>query len=441
MFLCLVVGMKILVVESVWHGGESYAPFERLYLNTFGIYPSLHARQIASIASMNHEVLLASERYGPLPYERKWDVVIVHATLSATPHALEIASRFKKKNIPVVFAGYLGNVYPETIAGDADSILQGRGELEILECLEDIESGDFKTVYPAKSYDSSIKIPRMDLKNRGFSIVAPVEATRGCPHRCEFCMECGINKKPQYFKRPIEEVVEEIKKLPQKFLMFYDESLTVDIKYVSKLFEELKPLKKHFFCNGNVDVLAQNPDLVKLSKDAGCVSWLVGFESFSAQSLVQVKKSSNSLELYQTAVENIHKNKMSVIGSFMFGFDDEDKSVFCNTLKAISNLRIDAADFNVLTPIPGTPFYERLEAEGRILTKDWTRYSMHQAVFRPKKMSASDLEAGVRFMYETFYSPKNFLNTSFQSLHLGLYPSLLVLGRLGIAFSMGLRKN
>jgi len=433
--------MKILVVESVWHGGESYAPLERLYLNTFGIYPSLHARQIASNVSQNHDVVLASERYGPLPYEQNWDVVIVHATLSATPHALEIASCFKKRNIPVVFAGYLGNVYAETIGKFADSILQGRGELEIVECLKDFESKDLKTVYPAISYDSSIKIPRMDLKNRGFSVVAPVEATRGCPHRCEFCMECGINKKPQYFKRPIEEVVEEIRRLPQKFVMFYDESLTVDTKYVSKLFEALKPLKKHFFCNGNVDVLAQNSDLVKLSKEAGCVSWLVGFESFSKDSLAQVKKSSNSLELYQTAVENIHKNKMSVIGSFMFGFDDEDKSVFSNTIKAINNLRIDAADFNVLTPIPGTPLYERLEAEGRILTKDWTRYSMHQAVFTPRGMSAQDLEEGVRFMYQKFYSPKNFLKTSFQSLHRGLYPSLLVLGRLGIATSMGLRKN
>ena len=114
--------MRIVVVETVWHGGSRYAAFERFYLTVFGIYPSLHARQIASIcASSGHEVVVASERFGPLPYDVPWDLVIVHATLSATPHGIEIAKGFQSRGNRVVFAGYLGNVYPEEILSAVDS--------------------------------------------------------------------------------------------------------------------------------------------------------------------------------------------------------------------------------------------------------------------------------------------------------------------------------
>ncbi len=442
LFLCGVAGMKIVVVETVWHAGSRYAPFERWYLTAFGIYPSLHARQIASVvASQGHEVVVASERFGSIPYDEQWDLVIVHATLSATPHGVEIAKHFKSRGNRVVFAGYLGNVYPDEMLSHVDGVLQGRGELEIVDCLLDVESDSLKKVYSARPYDGSVCLPALKLNSQGFSLVAPVEATRGCPHRCDFCMECGMSKKALYFKRPIEDVVSEISALPEKFVMFYDESLTIDTSYAFELFEALKPLKKHFFCNGNVDVLGSDSELVKKSREAGCISWLVGFESFSAESLSEVGKSSNSLELYEQAVETIHKYDMSVIGSFMFGFDGECKDVFSSTLQGIDALGIDAADFNVLTPIPGTPLFDRLEKQNRILSRDWTKYSMHEAVFEPHLMSCEQLKSGVDWLYQQFYTPSKYIGSSISSLSRGIYPSLLVLARLGIAFSMGMKKK
>ena len=425
--------MKILVIENFWVAGRKLKSFEILLLNTFSILPTLYARQLAAITPKKHSVEVVDERYSTINFEEKYDIVLINFNFSSVMRAYEIADTFRRKSIPVVLSGWYASAVPEEAKIHANSVLIGKGELSWLRLLDDFEKNNLKPFYQPTKYDNSVKIPPTNVDIPGFVITGAIEATRGCPYRCEFCPEAIVPGGSQYYARPVDEVIAEIKSLPQKTLMFYDNSLTIDPGYSKSLFKKMKALNKKIFCNGNSDVLARDKELVRLSKEAGCVSWLVGFESVSQKTLDEIGKTSNRVEEYFQAVKNIHGHGMAVIGSFMFGFDSDTKDVFDETLKTIKELEIDVADFCILTPVIGTPVFNKLEKEGRILTKDWSKYDMKNVVFEPKNMTPEELLQGVRRMYAEFYSTSYTVKRVVKSLRLGLYPFFLVLARNAVA--------
>ena len=425
--------MKILVIENFWVAGRKLKSFEILLLNTFSILPTLYARQLAAITPKKHSVEVVDERYSTINFEEKYDIVLINFNFSSVMRAYEIADTFRRKSIPVVLSGWYASAVPEEAKIHADSVLMGKGELSWLKLLDDFEKNNLKPFYQPTKYDNSIKIPPTNVDIPGFVITGAIEATRGCPYRCEFCPEAIVPGDSQYYARPVDEVIAEIKSIPQKTLMFYDNSLTINPGYSKSLFKKMKALNKKFFCNGNSDVLARDKELVRLSKEAGCVSWLVGFESISQKTLDEIGKTSNRVEEYFQAVKNIHGHGMAVIGSFMFGFDSDTKDVFDETLKTIKELEIDVADFCILTPVIGTPVFNKLEKEGRILTKDWSKYDMKNVAFEPKNMTPEELLQGVRRMYIEFYSTSYTVKRVVKSLRLGLYPFFLVLARNAVA--------
>ena len=425
--------MKILIIENFWLGGRKIRLTEKLLLNTFSILPTLFARQLAAITPKKHVVEVVDERYSSINFNEKFDVVLINFNLSSVPRAYELADIFRKKGVTVVLSGWYPSVKSEEAKTHADSVLIGRNEINWLELLDDFEKNKLKPFYGPKKYDESLKIPPTNVELPGFVLTGALEATRGCPYKCEFCPEASIQKGAHYFTRPVDDVIDEIKSIPQKSIMFYDNSLTINTEYTKSLFKKMKGLNKKFFCNGNIDVLAKDKELVRLSKEAGCVAWLVGFESVSQKTLDEIGKSTNKVKEYFQAVKNIHANKMTVIGSFMFGFDSDTKDIFDETLKMIKELKIDLADFCILTPFPGTPLFNKLEKEGRIFTSDWSKYTMRNVVFDPKNMTSDDLLQGVIKMYIDFYSTKNTVKRIFRSLRFGIYPFFLVLARNTVA--------
>jgi len=430
--------MNILIVENIWIGDINYGFFDKTILTSFSILPTLYARKIAAITPKKHKVTLVNERYSKIEYDKSYDIVNINYSTSTAPRAYEIAKKFKDNGTIVVLSGLHASALPEEAKKHADSVLIGWGESSWLQLLEDFENNNLKSVYNPVKYDDSLKIPPTNVKLPGFVISGAIEATRGCPYKCDFCPEVSISEGSNFYARPVDEVVEEIKALPQKIFNFYDLSLTINPSYTKSLFRKMKNLNKHFSCNGNVDVLAKDIELVKLSKEAGCVSWLVGFESFSEQTLEKAGKKMNKVEEYAQAVENIHKNGMAVIGSFMFGFDTDTKQVFDETLEMIKDLKIDVVDFCVLTPFPGTPIFNRLDSEGRILTKDWSKYN-ENVVFKPKNMTPEELIRGVRKIYGGYYSILYSVKRVIRSFRLGFYPFILILER-NFAASMSHRR-
>ena len=421
--------MHILIVETVWMGGARYKFLEKTLLTAFSILPTLQARELAAITPKHHTVKVVNERYSPIEYNVTYDVVLINFVTSTAPRAYTIADMFRKKDVPVVLCGFHASGLPEEAKQHADSVLIGRNEYGWLTILEDLEQKRLQPFYYAPPYDASKKLPPTTLNLPGFVMTGAVEATRGCPYHCEFCPETHIQGGSTYFQRPIPEVIAEIQTIPQKTLMFYDASLTIDPSYTKELFREMKGLGKKFFCNGNVDVLANDTELVRLSKQAGCVAWLVGFESICQDTLQMIGKKTNTVMEYAQAVRNIHKNHMAIIGDFMFGFDTDTRDVFTKTLQAIEELEIDVADFSILTPLPGTPLFHKLEKEKRILTKDWTYYNMGHVVFTPKQMTPEELQQGVQEMYTKFYAPLNSMKRILRNLPRGVYPFFVIFAR------------
>ena len=430
--------MKILIVENIWIGDGKYGFFDKTLLTAFSILPTLYARKIAAITPKKHAVSVVNERYSKIDFDEPYDIVNINFTTSTALRAYEIAETFREKGITVVLSGLHASALPHEAKQHADSVLIGWGEINWLQLLEDFEKNRLKPLYEPERYGESVYIPPTNVELPGFVISGAIEATRGCPYKCDFCPEISYPSGSQFYARPVGDVVAEIKALPQKIFNFYDSSLTINPGYTKSLFRKMIGLHKHFSCNGNVDVLAHDKDLVKLSKEAGCVSWLVGFESVSQQTLGAVGKRTNKVEEYRQAVKNIHDNGMIVVGSFMFGFDTDTKDVFNETLRMIKELEIDIVDFCVLTPFPGTPIFDKLEKENRLLTKDWSKYKSN-VVFRPKNMTPDELLQGVREMYRDFYSTSYNVRRVIKSIRLGFYPFILMLER-NFAASMSHRR-
>jgi radical SAM superfamily enzyme YgiQ (UPF0313 family) len=208
---------------------------------------------------------------------------------------------------------------------------------------------------------------------------------------CKYCSvpHSKYGKKLQL--RPIEDVIKEISSFPTNYFCFLDSSVTLNIKYTKQLFKAMKGLNKRFSCNGNVNILHRDDELLKLAKNAGCIEWAIGFESISQKSLDLAGKQSNNVEEFSSTVNKIHDYGMHVKGNFMFGLDGDHPDIFDKTIDAINDWDLDLVGIRILTPYPGTPLFNQLEKEKRILTKDWSKYDACHVVFQPKYMTPEEL--------------------------------------------------
>jgi len=369
---------------------------------------SLALAQLAAVTPKKHEIEIIDEnRYELIDINKKYDLVGISFITQNAIRAYKIADEFRRKGIPVVLGGYHPSSLPEEAKQHADSVVIGEAELNWPKLLNDFENDQLKPFYRQEKPVDPRLIPLIRREiGLNFLHTNEVQATRGCPYRCDFC--CMQNVEGYTFrKRPIENVIEEIKGIKSKSVFFDDSSLTIDVEFTKELFGEMKSLNKYFQCHGNINTLAEDDELLKLSKEAGCLTWYIGFESISQESLNSVHKNTNKVEKYESAVKKIRKYGLSIRGMFVFGFDYDKKNIFNETLKKVKNWRLDVAYFMILTPFPGTPLYNRLDEEGRILTKDWSQYTESNVLFEPKNMTKEELYEGVRSMVENYYSFSN----------------------------------
>lgn len=403
--------------------------FDKSIFSVFSFVSSVYARQLAAVTPKKYSVKLI-ERNEDIDLNEACDVVHIHFKTAIANQAYKLADEFRKKGKIIVLSGSHPSALPKEAKFHADSVIIGSAENFWPSVLKDIERGKLKPFYESEDiinsktvYSNEIILPL------GVKFISAIEATRGCPYKCDFCQESNILYGSVFRTRPIEDVISEIKLLTQKFLLFCDVSMTIDPSYTKTLFKRMKGLNKKFLCEGNVDSLAKDDELLKLSYGAGCIEWTVGFESFAQQTLDGIHKKTNTVEDFSRVVEKIHKNKMAVLGNFMFGFEQDRPDVFEFTQESIANLGLDSARFSILTPYPGTPLYKKLEDEGRILTRDWSKYNRKTVVFEPKNMSKEELQNGFQRVTTKFNSISNLIYRNFKSLKLGFYPSLAVFGR------------
>jgi radical SAM superfamily enzyme YgiQ (UPF0313 family) len=172
---------------------------------------------------------------------------------------------------------------------------------------------------------------------------------------------------------------------------------------------------------GNLDFLAKDDELLKVASDAGLSMIIVGLESPFQKTLEIIGKKNYHSKDYKSIIKKIQDYGISVLGYFMFGLDTDKKTIFDDTINFLSEIEIDIAGLCVLTPYPGTPIFEKLELQGRILTKDWSKYDMNTAVFQPKNMTPEELELGTQRVAKEFYSLNSVVKRSAKAIKYGFY--------------------
>ena len=368
--------------------------------------------QLIAVTPEEHKIVIIDERIGDkVNFNEKYDLVGISSLTYSANHAYEIADNLRSKGITVVLGGYHASVFPEEAKEHADSVVIGEAEVNWPELLKDFENDKIKSFYRNDNLIDPKLIPTPYHGSIGdYYPCGDVQATRGCPFGCEFCsIQCVEGSK--YRKRPIENVIGEIKLLKNNLFAFYDPTLTIDVEYTKSLFKEMIGLKKRFLCHGNINVLNQNEDLIKLSKKAGCQAWFIGFESLNQESLNSVRKK-NTVKNYEETVKKIRKHGIAVKGLFMFGFDADTLDSFPTTLKFVKKMKLDVAYFSILTPLPGTPIFKRYDKDGRILTKNWSHYDWDKVIFEPKNMTKEELYNNTRAVAKDYFSFSNMFRRS-----------------------------
>jgi radical SAM superfamily enzyme YgiQ (UPF0313 family) len=356
-------------------------------------------------ADFPHVVELFDEGIADVPLDLDADLVGITIITGTAPRAYELADQFRARGIVVVLGGPHVTLIPADAQPHADAIVVGYAEDTWPQLLRDFAAGELQARYDqASSLDLARRpFPRRDLlpSNR-FATSNVFEATRGCAHACEFCVVPTAWGRRPYLK-PVAEVVADIRQHGARKLIFIDLNIIADTKHAKALFTALIPLRLQWFGLATV-LLAYDDELLDLAQRSGCKGLLMGLESMSPANLKGNRKAFTSPDRFIYVVERLHEHGIALQGCFVFGLDEDYPDVFFKTAEFAVQAKIDLPRFAVVTPFPNTPLYQRLDAEGRILTRNWELYDAQHVVFQPRNMSVQELQLGVEAAWKHAYS-------------------------------------
>ena len=377
----------------------------------------LNLPTIAALTPKDCDVEILDARAMPVDYNAKADLVGITGFTAEMPSAYEIADNFRRKGVKVVMGGVHVSAMPDEALEHADCVVIGEAELVWEGLLNDFKRGALRDRYKAEKLCDmkAMPHPRRELIDRkmylsGFNTL---QATRGCPFNCDYCAVTAFFGN-EFRVRPIDDVIADIETFDTNHFFFVDDNIVGRAKYAKGLFERLKPMKRIWGSQASI-TMAKDPELLRLYYESGGRYAFIGIESLSQKNLDQMHKGWNSAKGYKEAIRKIHDAGINIVGSFVFGLDDDDKSVFKRTFDFIMENNIDAAQFHILTPLPGTVTYRTLEKEGRITDHDWAKYHTGEVVFQPKGMTAEELQRGYFWIFRETYKTKNILKRCLRS--------------------------
>ena len=357
-----------------------------------------------------------------------YDIVAITAVTSSVLRGYELAEYFKKRGSYVVMGGHHITLMPEEAMQHANTIITGPADMVWEEFINDFVQGQPKSRYDGKQCDIGVKsiIPKREIMPKGKYIPVPtVIANFGCTNHCEFCV---INSfwGGKHTTRKIDDVVAELKSLKKKYVLFLDPSATSNRVFAKEFYKAIIPLKIKWAGLCTTDIL-EDEELFSLMIESGCIGILMGFETFSKESLKESHKR-NKVEEYKAVVDKFHKNGVSILGTFMLGFDGDTKESIRNMPDYIEEIGVDLPRFAILTPYPNTPTYKRLELEGRIISKNWNDYDSIHATFSPKNFTAKELEDMLVYVSKECYSLKRIWKRMNRNKSGGIFKLVLNLG-------------
>ncbi len=392
--------MKLLIISPGWPEGSFWKSMSFQF-------PYLSMAALAGLSPDDVEIEIIDENVETLEWDTSVDAAALTAMTALAPRAYSIADAFREKNIPVVMGGFHPSVCPQEALQHSDAVVVGEAELVWSDLLNDIRANNLKRIYKAEKLADISKSPPPDwsvFDRKPYFFTNLIQLSRGCPYSCEFCSVRQFFGNTYRFKS-IEAVVREIERCcgGRGFVFFVDDNIIGNRLYAVELFKTLKKMKLKWLSHATLS-LAQDPELLNLCAESGCIGLFIGFESLSQKNLQKMGKANLKASDYLTGVKKIHDKGIGIEGAFILGCDEDDSSVFDNTLEFIYKAKIDGVHFSVLTPLPGTPLFHRLERENRIIDRNWEHYDLAHVVIDPKLMSPRQLHDGFNLCYREAYS-------------------------------------
>jgi radical SAM superfamily enzyme YgiQ (UPF0313 family) len=314
------------------------------------------------------------------------------------PRAYELAAHFREKGIPVVIGGYHASAVPEEVLRFADVAFLGQAEGAWPQLLRDFEGGDLQPIYEGGTHAlANLRMPRRDLFPHRYLFDA-VMTSQGCPYRCEFCSVWKAHKK-RYLTRPTEEVLDELEQVNASRIFFVDDNLPILRQHAIDLCKGMveRGLRKRFAMQASLEA-GQDEELLHWLERAGCFLVCVGIESADEVTLKALRKASNlkvGVQHYGEAIARFQAHGIAVTASVIFGHDGDTVETFRELESFVNDMGVDSPVYTILTPLPGTDLWERLEAEGRLkaydFPADYASFDMHHVTYEPLQITADQL--------------------------------------------------
>ncbi len=403
-------------------------------------FPKLSLPAIAAYTPEHWDIEIQDESVREIDFDYPADMVGISIMTCYAPRAYQIAEEFRKRGVPVVLGGVHPTYCPDEALQHCDAIVTGEAEESWPRLVEDFEAGRMQRHYKMEQFPplDHYKPPRVDLLSEDAYMTRQCTfTTRGCHFDCEFCSVSPFNGKSTR-RRPVAEVVAEIQRVKGwvceelvgrigrssmlealkiaakirfgiedgSIFAFVDDLHNSNRAYCRELWAALKPLNIKWGCQSTL-FLGDDQEMVKLAAESGCVSVFVGLESIFEESLGETHKPFNKVKKFEEEIKMFHDHGIMVNPGIVFGFDNDDESVFERTVEFLIKNHCELAYFNVLTPLPGTPLHDRYEAAGRIFDRNWAHYDGKHVTFRPTRMTPEQLQEGFYWAQHNFYSLPN----------------------------------
>lgn len=367
--------------------------------------PPINLAVIAALTPPDVDVSITDENITTIDIDKEVDLVGITVLTVTAKRAYEIADSYRARGVKVIMGGIHVSLLPAEAAEHADSLVIGEAEDIWNTVIEDFKANTLKNTYRAEKRPDlvNLPIPRRDLFDRSKYLAKnTIFTTRGCPFDCSFCSVTTFFGR-SYRCRPVAEIIAELKTLPlNEIIVFLDDNIAGNVKFAKELFRALIPYKIRWISQCSITI-AKDDELLKLAAESGCIDLFLGIESISPESLNAVGKKINKVEEYEESFRKIHSNGIAIHGFFIFGFDTDNEDIFRRTVDFARENRLESAQFDILTPYPGTRFYAEIEKAGRLRHQEWDKFG-YDLVFEPTAMPEETLKKWHTWSWRKFYS-------------------------------------
>jgi radical SAM superfamily enzyme YgiQ (UPF0313 family) len=371
--------------------------------------PPLALYTLVALTPEEHQTVVEDENVRPLRPDAPADLVGITATVDNIDRAVCIAAKYRRRGIPVVVGGVHISAVPDRYVADFDALCIGPAERVWAQILSDAENGTLQKIYCDMDNFSGSEIvaPAYErIPDRDYLYTNVMITSKGCPFKCNFCYNSCPGVIHNHITRSITDIISDIDRIQSNHIMFVDDNFIGDIEHTRRLLPELKA--RNIRWNAAVSAnICKHEDLLWLMAECGCRSLFIGFESINQKSLSGAGKHQNRADEYNNLLDALNKLGIMVNASIVFGLDEDDISIFDNTLDWLVQNRVASATAHILTPYPGTRLYRKMESEGSIIDFDYSHYTTSAVVFTPAKMTADELLNGYMQFYRKLYSFRN----------------------------------